>query len=142
LERFLSSYHSIISSGLPYLVAIDGSSSTLVGYVYAHEFRLEGAYRPTAEISLYCHPDQQGRGVGTLLLEKLILALKDPLGHPELFHRDSQGKARAIKEVLSVMAVDTTGKGDGLKLKEFYERFGFVLVSIWGTVYATPELIR
>ncbi|KAI0073678.1 GNAT family N-acetyltransferase [Panus rudis PR-1116 ss-1] len=125
-EFFLSAYESILSHGLPYLVAVDESSSTILGYANAHPFRtMQSAYRHTVEISLFCHPDQRGKGVGSLLLRQLISVLRDPAGHPELCHSSSQGQVIAVKQVLAVMSVDEMAEGKGLRLKEFYERFGF-----------------
>lgn len=60
----------IVQAGLPYLVGeIDGS---VVGYVYANQFRPRAAYRGTLEDSIYVAPDATGRGVGKALLAALI----------------------------------------------------------------------
>jgi phosphinothricin acetyltransferase len=87
------------------------------------------AYHHTVEISLFCRPEHRGNGAGSLLLGSLIAALKDPAGHPELYLPDVRGKEREVKEVMAVMAVDDLAEGGGGRLKVFYERFGFVLVS-------------
>jgi phosphinothricin acetyltransferase len=135
VTQYQSAYDSIISSGLPYLVAVEDesqSSSTVIGYANAHDFRggVNSAYRYTVEISLFCHPDHRGNGAGSLLLGSLISALKDPAGHPELYLPDVRGREREVKEVVAVMAVDDKAERGGLRLKAFYERFGFVLVSL------------
>ncbi|KAL2126372.1 hypothetical protein VTI74DRAFT_1094 [Chaetomium olivicolor] len=129
IAQFQAAYNSITSGGLPYLVAVDESSSTVIGYANAHDFRSDArsAYRFTVEISLFCHPDHRSKGVGSLMLGSLISALKDPAGHPELYHPDARGKGREVKEVMAVMAVDELAEGAGLRLKAFYESFGFVL---------------
>ena len=39
----------------------------LVGYAYAAPYKQRAAYRWTADVSVYVHPDHHGRGVGTAL---------------------------------------------------------------------------
>src|SRR5215510_9430458 len=65
----------IISRGLPYFVAEDGS--TLIGYAYAALYRTRNAYRFTLEDSVYVHHAHMGRGVGAALLARLIPACKE-----------------------------------------------------------------
>ena len=55
---------------LPYLVAeLDGE---VVGYGYAAPYRPRPAYRFTVEDSVYVRDGLEGRGIGRLLLERLI----------------------------------------------------------------------
>jgi L-amino acid N-acyltransferase YncA len=55
----------------PYLVA-EADERAIAGYAYAGPFRTRPAYRFTVEDSVYIAPERQGRGVGSLLLERLI----------------------------------------------------------------------
>ena len=48
----------------------------LAGYAYASPYKQRAAYRWTADVSVYVHPDHQGRGVGKALYAKLIDALR------------------------------------------------------------------
>ena len=125
----MATHNSIISQGLPYLVAASAECpSDILGYTYAQGFRAgKGAYRHTVEITLYCHPDQQGKKIGTKLLTRLLDALKNPERCPSGMTGDHVPRAR-VRQVLAVMAVDETGPRTGLALKQFYERFGFKLV--------------
>ena len=66
------------------------------------------------EITLFCHPSYIALGIGPLLLNGLLDALRE------------QGR---VKEVLAVMAVDPAGKRGGLALRDWYQRNGFELVS-------------
>ena len=59
-----------ISSKYPYFVyETDG---IVVGYCYAHAWKERAAYRYTAETTVYLSPAYTGRGIGTLLMQKLI----------------------------------------------------------------------
>ena len=60
----------MLSSKYPYLVyETDG---IVVGYCYAHTWKERAAYRYTAETTVYLSPAYTGRGIGTLLMQKLI----------------------------------------------------------------------
>ena len=60
----------VVARGLPYLVAEAGGE--VLGYAYAAPYRLRPAYRFTVEDSIYVDPGGTGRGIGRLLLERLI----------------------------------------------------------------------
>jgi phosphinothricin acetyltransferase len=52
------------------LVATEGA--VVLGYASSSSFRERPAYRTTVETSVYCHPDHTGRGIGTLLYQRLF----------------------------------------------------------------------
>ncbi len=54
----------------PYLVA--ESSGAVVGYAYAGPYRARPAYRFSVENSVYVAPQAHRRGIGRLLLDRLI----------------------------------------------------------------------
>lgn len=61
---------ALLDGDFPYLAAeVDG---VLAGYAYAGPYRPRRAYRFSVEDSVYIAPDQQGRGIGRALLERLI----------------------------------------------------------------------
>src|SRR5215475_15510748 len=61
---------ALLDGGFPYIVAeVDGA---VVGYAYAGPYRARPAYRFTVEDSVYIAPEAQRRGLGRLLLERLI----------------------------------------------------------------------
>ena len=61
---------AILARGLPYLVAeIDGK---VVGYAYAGPYRARSAYRYTLEDSVYVAEGWNGRGIGRVLLTRLV----------------------------------------------------------------------
>lgn len=61
---------ALLDGKFPYFVAeIDGK---IAGYAYASLYRTRPAYRFTVEDSVYVAPDMHRRGVGKILLLKLI----------------------------------------------------------------------
>ncbi|MDE1152865.1 MAG: GNAT family N-acetyltransferase [Micavibrio sp.] len=60
----------ILALKLPYLVAEDNGD--ILGYAYAGPYRPRLAYRFTVEDSVYIHPVATSRGIGKLLLNRLI----------------------------------------------------------------------
>ena len=86
--------HELTGQGFPWLVAeaprsaataagqtafagtsaAANDSPTVLGYAYAGPYRARIAWRHTVEDSIYLHPDAMGRGIGRLLLSRLIEA--------------------------------------------------------------------
>ena len=64
-------WRDVEARGLPWLVAIDAVDQ-IAGYAYATPYRSREAYRFTIENSVYIHPAQVGKGLGTVLLAALI----------------------------------------------------------------------
>jgi phosphinothricin acetyltransferase len=61
---------ALLDGGFPYLVAENGG--TLAGYAYAGLYRTRPAYRFTVEDSIYVDPNGHRRGIGRMLLARLI----------------------------------------------------------------------
>lgn len=57
-------------SELPFLTAT--LDDEIVGYAYCSPWKLRPAYRHTVENSIYLAPQTAGRGIGTLLLQRLL----------------------------------------------------------------------
>jgi phosphinothricin acetyltransferase len=55
------------------LVATDGIR--VLGYATSSPFRTKAAYDTTVETSVYCEPTAVGRGIGSLLYERLFASL-------------------------------------------------------------------
>ncbi|KAJ7740272.1 acyl-CoA N-acyltransferase [Mycena maculata] len=130
--EFFSKYDSIRFNRLPYIVAVDASADdpdAPIGSVHVSPFRgsQATAYRHTVELSLFCHSDHTGKGVGKALLTRLL----DVLRRPEEWGEEWIGREWCrddvrVREVIGVMAVDDQSEWNGgLGLKEWYERFGF-----------------
>ena len=61
---------ALLAGGYPYLAAVaDGS---VLGYAYAGAYRARPAYRFSVEDSVYVAPQAQRRGIGRVLLDRLI----------------------------------------------------------------------
>jgi L-amino acid N-acyltransferase YncA len=65
---------ALADAGYPYIVAesVVESAGKLLGYAYAGPYRTRPAYRFSVEDSIYVDPAAQRRGVGRLLLARLI----------------------------------------------------------------------
>jgi L-amino acid N-acyltransferase YncA len=64
-------YESLRAGGYPYLVAELGGA--VAGYAYAGPYRARPAYHWTVEDSIYIAPQSHRRGIGRLLLDRLIV---------------------------------------------------------------------
>lgn len=70
LDEMMARREALLADDYPYLVAEhDGH---VVGYCYAGKYRPRPAYRFTVEDSIYVSPRMHGRGVGRMLLARLI----------------------------------------------------------------------
>lgn len=63
-------FESLAEKSYPWLVAEEGEH--VLGYAYAGPFRPRPAYRFMVEDSIYVAPQAQGRGIGRLLLGRLV----------------------------------------------------------------------
>jgi L-amino acid N-acyltransferase YncA len=61
---------ALLAGRFPYLVAARGG--IVAGYAYAGPYRERPAYRWTVEDSIYLAPEFQRRGIGRLLLTRLV----------------------------------------------------------------------
>lgn len=76
---------TLIAGGFPYLVADEGG--LVLGYAYAGPYRARPAYCFTVEDSVYIAPHAQRRGLGRLLLARLI----------------SESEARGYRQMVAVI---------------------------------------
>jgi L-amino acid N-acyltransferase YncA len=70
LAEMTRRYRALMDGGYPYLVAeVEGE---VIGYAYAGPYRPRPAYRFTVENSIYLKPAIHRRGIGLLLLQRLL----------------------------------------------------------------------
>lgn len=127
LDYIATRYKDSISRQLPYLVAVDQSQDDkVVGYAYSSAFRgYMLGYGHTVEITLICHPQYTGRGIGSLLISQLITKLKATTHlTKELGHEDAQVEF-PVRKVMAIMAVDESAANQGLALRDWYKKWGF-----------------
>ncbi len=71
-------WQNLTAENFPYIVAVaptgrgEDRPGSILGYAYAGPYRPRSAYRFSVEDSIYLRPDRQGRGLGRLLLARLI----------------------------------------------------------------------
>ena len=72
LSEMSSRRQAILSSSLPYLVAVDPVTSRVCGYAYAGVYRPRHGYRFTVESTVYVDSEKRRRGVGSALMKALM----------------------------------------------------------------------
>jgi L-amino acid N-acyltransferase YncA len=78
IDYIKSRFEATRERGLPYLVAERHGSHTsqVVGYAYASPFRgFMLGYGHSVEMTIFCHPDHVGQGVGSSLMMELLRLL-------------------------------------------------------------------
>jgi len=65
-------FATVTGLGLPYLSAV--SDDTVLGYAYCGPWKSRPGYRHTVEDSVYVSADAVGQGVGSALLDELMVA--------------------------------------------------------------------
>lgn len=141
LESYAAKWYDIVKRGLPYIVAVDEQRKTnegldlVLGYAYLCPFRGHlASYAPTAELSLFVHPDYQSRSIGSNLVATLQHMVGE--GHVEQhceelqlatdYHLLDSNASNKVRNIIAVMAVDPEGKDGGDALRRWYIQRGFV----------------
>jgi phosphinothricin acetyltransferase len=75
LSEFQNSYNYKLEKGFPWFVA--ELNQQVIGYATYGDFRKASGYKVTVEHSLHVHPEFRGQGVGSRLLEMLIVSAKE-----------------------------------------------------------------
>jgi phosphinothricin acetyltransferase len=97
---------------MPYLVAVNPRGQIL-GYANVYPWKEKAAYRYTVEDSIYLGPASAGKGLGKVLLTRLL----------------EESKAAGIKEVIAVIA----DKGAEASI-QIHKNFGFKEIGHMGKV--------
>jgi len=70
LAEMTRRFRALVDGGFPYLVAVvDGE---VIGYAYVGPYRPRPAYRFTVENSIYLKPSIHRRGIGLMLMQRLL----------------------------------------------------------------------
>jgi len=94
----------MLELGHPVIIA--EAEGKAIGYAYASTYRPRPAYRFTAEDSIYLAPEAQGKGLGSVLLGRLL----------------EQSKAFGFRQMLAVI---TAERANSIRL---HEKHGFRLI--------------
>lgn len=93
---------ALAASGYPFIVMTAGGEA--VGYAYAGPYRPRPAYGATVESSVYVRPDRHGRGIGLVLMRRLI----------------SQAEETGFRQMVAVI-----GDSANLASVKLHEKLGF-----------------
>lgn len=77
MEVQLEWFRDRVTKGFPIFVATDGTDGRVVGFGSFGPFREKKGYQYTVEHSVYVDKDMVGKGIGSLLLARLIEAARD-----------------------------------------------------------------
>ena len=70
VEAMEQKIRKLTAAGFPYYVAT--VDHRIAGYYYLSEWNYRSAYSMTLEVTIYLHPDQTGKGFGSLLFAHLL----------------------------------------------------------------------
>ncbi len=108
-NRFL---HITDTLQFPFLVAYsEEDDNKVIGYAYAGQYKTRTAYRFSVEDTIYLDPEYTGKGIGSILLNELIEALKN-----------------CGKGIMNIICVIGTMKDNPGSMK-LHENFGFKVVA-------------
>ena len=102
-RHFCKTYKNITNNKLPYIVALDDKK--VIGIAYLSKFRDKSGYRFVFENTIYINNEYINSGIGSKLLEKLIITSK---------------KNKNIKKIVAVITeIDSKGSIN------IHKKFGF-----------------
>ncbi|MGH7078203.1 MAG: GNAT family N-acetyltransferase [Acetobacteraceae bacterium] len=102
---------AVVERGFPYVVA--DVSGEVLGYAYAGPYRARPAYRNTVENSVYVRPDAMRRGIGRMLLGRIVKECAE----------------RGFRQMIAIV-----GDSDNLASICLHERAGFRRVGVLQSV--------
>jgi L-amino acid N-acyltransferase len=88
-QRWLSERSGVFAA----IVATDAVDSTVIGFASLSPYKERAAYRTTVEDSIYVRRDQHGRGVGRILLTRLIDLAAESGFHAVMARIEASGEA-------------------------------------------------
>src|SRR6266513_5105971 len=106
LAEITRRFGALMDGGFPYLVA--ALEGRVVGYAYAGPYRPRPAYRFTVENSVYLQPSMHRRGIGLLLLQRLI----------------TECEARGYRQMIAVIGDSANAGSIGVHTRTGFQMIG------------------
>jgi phosphinothricin acetyltransferase len=106
LAEMTRRFKALMDGGFPYFVGV--LESRVVGYAYAGPYRPRPAYRFTVENSVYLQPAIHRRGIGLLLLQRLI----------------TECEARGYRQMIAVIGDSANAGSIGVHTKTGFQMIG------------------
>lgn len=103
----------VLSKGLPFVVMDEAGA--LLGFAYANWFKPRPAYRFSVEDSIYLAPQQEGRGLGSALMQALL----------------NQLEAAGIRKVMAVIGDSANAASIGVHRRAGFAHAGVVQSCGW-----------
>lgn len=103
-EAYARKMQAICEEGIAWTFEDDGR---VVGFCYAHRWKEKGAYAGTRETTVYVHPAEKGRGIGSRLMKQLI----------------TDAEAQGVHALIACITCPNTAS------EQLHEKLGFVPVS-------------
>lgn len=97
LSEMRRRFSTLVEAGFPYLAA--ARDGRVAAYAYAGPFRTRPAYRFTVEDSVYVAPEAKGKGIGRLLLSRLVGECES-LGFRQIVAVIGDGRADSASVIL------------------------------------------
>jgi L-amino acid N-acyltransferase YncA len=120
------------TGGFP-VIGLEDAAGTLLGFASCGTFRAWPAYKYTVEHSVYVHKDHRGRGLGELLLTRLVEAVRARDIHVMVGVIDMANTGSiALHEKLGFVHAGTIREG-GFKFGRWLD------VGFWQRVLETPN---
>ena len=106
LAEMTRRFRALMDGGFPYFVAaVEGR---VIGYAYAGPYRPRPAYRFTVENSVYLQPAIHRRGIGLLLLQRLI----------------TECEARGYRQMIAVIGDSANAGSIGVHARTGFQMIG------------------
>ena len=106
LAEMTRRFRALMDGGFPYFVAsVEGS---VIGYAYAGPYRPRPAYRFTVENSVYLQPAIHRRGIGLLLMQRLI----------------AECEARGYRQMIAVIGDSANAGSIGVHTRSGFQMIG------------------
>ena len=82
-------------------------------------------YGHSVEMTIFCHPEYKGKGIGNQLMDAILKALHETKHASKEAGYEDNVVDFSVRKVFAIMSVDETAPGRGLGLRDWYCKRGF-----------------